>query len=419
MREKRIKSFLILTLMSLGALAQTAGYKYKTAILPVSQPGFYNVLLTPNLKAHIKTDYSDLRIVDSSGRWVPHLVRYPDAEKTKHELLWDLSILKIDNNKNLSEIIVATGKWKIYNLTFTIRSTNVERWGNLTGSEDSIHWFVVNDSIPLQPSISAEVGESEFVINFPANTYKFYKLSIANSGKAPYAITKVKTTYPADDAQGTDSLLHPFENPTSIVLQKDSGNISYITVIQQGNFHTDKIQLQFSGLKYFNRSVSLFIASQGDHATKRPKKQLANFTVSNNSSLHFTVPIFKDSIFYLQVYNDDNPALKLEQVKTFSNGMVATVYLEKNTSYTVLMGNETAALPNYDLTLRDINTSRQLPIAATGKVVALQTDAKAAGTRWHANKLLLWLVIIAAASALTFFTYRLVKDIGKSNNSTS
>ena len=416
MSVRRIKSLLVCTVLCLSAFAQTEGYQFAADIVPVKETGFYNILLTPQFKAHIKKDYSDLRFVNSSGKWVPHLVRNPSNEQTYHNARWDFSIVKNVSNKDVSELIISAGKQKISNLRFRLRNTAVERFGNLTGSEDSINWFIINDSVQLRPSLSDVSGESDFVVKFPTSTYQFYKLVIVNKGKAPYAISKVTSEYAITKTGINDSLWQPLLNPATSITQKDSGKISYITVVQTANFHSNKIQLFLSGSKYFNRLVELYLPEFQKQSNNSPRRFVTSFAASNNSSLLFNIPLFNDSIFYLAIRNDDNLPLKVNEVKTFSDRQVATVFLEKYSAYSIIMSNAAATLPKYDLQTESIDPDKNLRLATTGNIRHVTSKNAQSRISCFKSKGILWLVIFAAAVVLTFFTFRLIKDIGKTKD---
>jgi hypothetical protein len=419
MKRKRVKSLLFSMLVSLACFAQTGGYRFRADIDPVKETGFYNIILTPQLHAHLKTDYSDLRIVNASGNWVPHLLRNPGDEQTKHETVYALPIIKNEGNSSSSEITISTPHLKISNLIFTLRNTLVERFGNLTGSEDSINWFIVNDSVQLSPVASDLTGESELIINFPQNNYRFYKLSIANKGKAPYAITTVTSRNAVNNAGADQSLSQPLLNPIPSVTQKDSGKISYIRVVQKAAFHTDAIQLIFSGSTFFNRLAGLYVPVSGMSSNNAPGRFVTSFNISNNSPSRFAVPLFNDSVFYILIHNEDNPPLSVEEVKTWSAFRIATVYLEKRRTYGIIMGNQSAISPSYDLNIDEPGIATILPVAPTGKVKEIQPGDVKSSSYWYKNKWMLWLVIAAAASVLLFFTIRLIKDMGETKDGIS
>jgi len=411
MKKKRINSLLVFTLVTLACFAQTNGYRFKAVIEPVKEPGFYNILLTPALNAHLKTDYSDFRIINGAGKWVPHLLRYPKAELTNESVLWNLEIVKNLGNANSSELIIKTPGQSLSNITFITRNTSVQRFGSLTGSDDSINWYIINDSVLISPAISAP-GDSEFSLNFRPNTYHFYKLSIANKGKAPYAIKAAATNAAAMEPGANQSLLLPIQNPAANISHQDSAKTTYIRVVQNAGFHVDEIELKLSGPKYFNRNIQIYIPAAENIKNVFTRKSIAALAISSNSSLRFPVPVFSDSIFYLAISNEDNLPLTVEAVNTYCGMHVATVYMEKNFRYNIIMGNAGATLPRYDLKQDDIDVNKLLPLVSTGNITML--GDKLPGTNaWYNNKWMLWLFIGAAAAVLCMFTFRLIKDIGK------
>ncbi len=410
MKKKRINCFITGCLFSLTGFAQTDGYRFTAEIEKVNESGFYNILFTPALKAHLKKDYSDLRIINTAGKWVPHLLRYPKGEQTNHNVLYDLQIVKQKEDLVSSEIIVKALAGPLSNFTILTRNTDVERFGILTGSDDSTSWFVINDSVLIKP-VASTPNESKFSFHFRPNTYRFYKLTILNKGKAPYAIKAATTEAAAFEEGSNQSLLMPVKNPAPTIVQQDSATTSYIKVSQKEGYHVDEVELSLSGSHFFNRDVRLFIPAPGREMNLLAGNLIASFVISSNNSLRFSVPVFKEPTFYIAIDNEDNLPLKVEAVTTYSKNHIATVYLEKNNRYAMIMGNETATIPRYDLQAGDIDVKKILPVVATGKVSLLPVKEPAAAA-WYNNKWTLWIFIAAAASILCFFTFRLIKEMG-------
>ncbi len=410
MKKKRINTFLICLLLATHGFSQTKGYRYTALIDPVKKEGFYNILITPAINAHLKTDYTDFRIINSAGKWVPHLVRYPKEEQTATSVLWDLGIVKNSGNTVSTEIILKTPSQSLSNITFSMRNSGAERFGTLTGSDDSIRWFMIYDSMPIRPLVSTP-QESEFSFNFRPTTYQFYKLTIDNKGKAPYAI-KGATTRRIAVQQGSDSMmLEPFQNPAVAISQQDSAKTSYIKLQQRGNFHVDEIELIVDGSAWFNREVQLYLQVAPGQKKNVSTKILSTFIISNSKSLRFKVPVFSDALFYLAIANADNLPLKVQAVNTYCGRRVATVYLENNGGYSIMMDNAAALTPSYDLQLADLNKRQSLPFIGTGSITSLPGSA-VGNVAWYENKWLLWSLIIASAALLCFFTFRLTKDLG-------
>jgi len=79
MKIKRHSLLLICLFTWLHSITQVTGYHYQAAIERIKESGFYNIVLSPAINAHLKIDYSYLRIANDSGKWVPHLLRMPNG----------------------------------------------------------------------------------------------------------------------------------------------------------------------------------------------------------------------------------------------------------------------------------------------------------------------------------------------------
>ena len=410
--KKKIASLLLFcTITTLSSFAQVAGWHYQAAIDSVKEAGFYNIVLTPEITTHLKTDYNDLRIVNDSGKWVPHLLRLPNTELTVEQIIWELQIIKKENTTAFTELIIKSLPAAISNLVLKLKNTDAERFCTLTGSDDSKKWFIINDSILIRPGKPVDDIQVRFNIQFPLTNYKFYKLILYNNGKAPFDIIGVASAGPAT---GPDTALiqKPIENPAASIIQKDSDKISYIKVTQQAKYHFDEIRFKISGAKYFSRAVDLYIPQSAAHSFKNPGQLIKSFTISNNNTLQFRVPLINANTFYLIIYNEDNLPVKIDEVKTYNSFRIATAYFEKGNNYKMVMDNATATIPNYDLQQLNISNKQLLPSATIGAIAAIPQPAiiiTSANNKW-----LIWLTIGIAAIVLGFFTYKLIIEMNKS-----
>jgi hypothetical protein len=91
---------------------------------------FYNILITLEINARLKIDHTDLRIINSTGKWVPHLLRYPNGEQSSTNVLWDLRIVRNSGNAiSTEEVTVGAACSAIINITFNV----------IIGAEDLEH----------------------------------------------------------------------------------------------------------------------------------------------------------------------------------------------------------------------------------------------------------------------------------------
>ncbi len=410
--KKKLYNFLLLFIyINSHCIAQTAGWHYQAGINTIKEPGFYNIDITAAINAHLKTDYSDLRIVNDSGKWVPHVISRLDSQAASGKSTIDLTITKKTNTANTTELIVQNSLSTITDLILSLKNTDADRFCNVTGSDDGTNWFIINDSMLIHPIRSLDSNNTSFTIQFPPNNYQYYKLLIDNKGKAPFNILGIKTTLDTVTSVLPNTALST-ENPATLIVQKDSGKLSFIKVDQTAAYHFDAIHFKISGTKYFSRTVDLYIPQSATHSFYNPGQLLRSFTVSNNSNNQFKLPVSNAVTFYLIIHNEDNLPVKTEEVKTFNARYVATVYLEKENKYKMILDNQQAATPSYDLQLPGIDKIRLLPeVAATGITAIEQpvvTTNKATNNKW-----MIWLMIAIAVMVLGFFTYKLITDMNK------
>ncbi|MBL0357781.1 MAG: hypothetical protein IPP72_13240 [Chitinophagaceae bacterium] len=414
MKKKLYNFFVLLVFATAGAEAQTAGYHYQAPVIGNPADEFYNIVLTPEINAHVKTDYSDLRIVNDSGKWVPHLVRIPNNEIVKDAVTRHRKILKKAGTKVLTEIITEGNGKEISNLVFTLKNAVTERYCTLTGSDDLKSWFIINDSIRII-TVKRDGGDiSDFELRFPPVSYKYFKISINNNGKEPLNIIHAGTIG-VSETPGRFRHYPAVNNPTCTLFQKDSAKISFIRVEQSAPFHFETIALKLSGVKYYNRMADLYFPVSVHHSFSNPGRLVQSFTVSNNSTLQFRVPVSNAKTFYILIRNEDNLPLKVDDVKTLFDYRVATVYLERSNNYKLLLDNAGETAANYDLSLEDIPLRDSISQTTIGNITALPTTAGQVQPQDNSPKII-WLTIGLAAIALGFFTYRLLTDMSRSKS---
>ncbi|MEP2508434.1 MAG: hypothetical protein ABJH72_03720, partial [Reichenbachiella sp.] len=66
-------SWLICLLFGFNLQAQE--FTYEASVTPVSEQGFYSIVLSPELLGKLKSDHSDLRIYDDDGQEQPYLLK--------------------------------------------------------------------------------------------------------------------------------------------------------------------------------------------------------------------------------------------------------------------------------------------------------------------------------------------------------
>lgn len=393
----------------MSCFAQTTGFKYFSNLDSIKKSGFYNISISPEISSHLKTDYSDVRITNESGKWIPHLLYAPVAEDSNSVLLSDLKYNIAENTTTATEIIIDANQPTSNNIGLRLTNSTAERYGSFSGSNDKINWFSINDSIVLKPIADEKETATVIRINFPTNNFRYFKMVIHNNHKNPFEIKGViEFVYSAGIGNPAIKLI---TNPAPLIQQMDSGKISYIRVSQQQPFHFDHISFQTWNVKYFNRRVDIYVPTSKNHSYANPGQWIQSFTISNNSNLQCKVPLTKASVFYVLIYNEDNLPLFVKELSTACSHRYITAFLEFGIRYKLMMDYEQATIPHYDLSFLNTKLPDSIPFLNSSKIV--QVISKQANNINSNNKWILWISIAAALVILLFFTFKMIKEVDK------
>ena len=416
MMKKRLINIFICCIISYASFAQVEGYKFYALLDTVKKSGFYNIALAPAINANLKTDYSDVRIVNAANKWVPHILHTPKYAYGDILIKADLKYTITENNKSNTNILISSAKVDRNNIGLIMNNTSAERYCKLSGSDDNKNWFVINDSILIDPESNEENSETDFRIDFPKCNYLFYKISIINNNKDPFKIKAV--VYNTTGTAVSKIKINETKNLNTVVFQKDTAKISYIKVTQQKAFHFDALNLKLNGSTYFSRKVELYVPDKGiANSFANMGELVKSFTVSNNSALKTDFLVQASKVFYLLIYNDDNLPLTVNTVSTIISEHYITSYLEKGQVYKLILGNEMATLPNYDLEETFPTMKDTLPLLAAKEIIAFKENIVAPNDLpKNNNKWIIWTALITGLFILLFLTIKMMKEVNKKTN---
>ena len=411
MINKKLINFLFFISVSLPTFAQKDGYNFYTNLDSIKKSGFYNIVLSPAINAKLKTDYSDVRIINNANKWIPHVFHSPGNEISRNAIQFNLKFSLQESNKTKTTIIINATK-PINNIELLIKNTSVQKFCTLSGSNDNNNWFIISDSILLNPIPSEKSTVSNLKINFVESNYTNFKLVIYNRNKDPYNVLAIlqNATIIGFFSNFMDS---SWRNPVTTLVQKDSGKFSYIKINQQKTFHFNEINIKAEGIKYYNRNVDLYISDNKTNSFTIPGRFIQSFSIANNSKLELKLPTQNAPTFYLTIHNEDNPALQINEVNTTLSYCYITAYLEKDNDYKLIMGNEQATLPNYDITKDYPNVKNSVTLVNTGKIFAYKNIEEIKTDSYTNSKWIIWAAIIFTLLILLFFTKSMITEVNK------
>ncbi|MGC4035250.1 MAG: hypothetical protein QM764_04755 [Chitinophagaceae bacterium] len=409
---KRVSNIFLLMLLSCCAI-NAQQFKNSATLDTVKQDGFYSIPVTPQLSSYLKNDFSDIRIADEKGEWVPHIVRWPLKNVIIESLISYLPILSKEKNVATTTIIAKNiGKESITNLILGLKNSAATRTVIVSGSDDQVNWFAITDSLVLKPETI--IDEPAVSISFPVVNYNFFKIVLFNNRNDPYNIKKIMTEGPAP-VHDLDKKRKFITNPPLIFNQSDSANFSLLRIENPEHFHIDKLIIHVASPHFFDRRATLFIGNQNITFHAAQNKQAAeNIILSSAGECRYNIKVMNDSILYLLIENRDNPPLKIDSVVTEQTSRELVAYLEKRKQYKILFNDPDAKIPDYDLQKFQNSIPDSLPNLSMGIITTvepapglLQKHEKNFWQQW------MWPVIILVLIILLYFTFSLIRDVRK------
>ncbi len=180
-----------------------------------------------------------------------------------------------------------------------------------------------------------------------------------------------------------------------------SNKITSLIIRNLNGFHINLVQLKVKGPRFYKRQLEVV----------KGNVLIGSFVISSDSLVVLPLPSFKDSIFTIRIFNEDNEPLSIIDVLTGQSAEKLVTYLELGKSYTLEMNNENLSSPHYDLAnfkdsipkyVQEIGISDIIPM-----LQAKKPDDNNSKQPW------LWPALIFSLIVLGVLTYGLTKDLAK------
>jgi len=405
MSWKRNKFLMFALLLSWPAVAQ---FQRTCTLDSVSASGFYSILISPELSAFVKTDLSDLRIVNEKDQWIPHIIN-PPWGKTSHDYVYfEMPIARRENTHSQTILIIRNNSDnKLSNLFLSVKNATISRFASLSGGDDQVNWYSITDSLLLKdPDISDD--KTLLKIFFSPVHYNYYRIIISNGKNDPLNILQVINEGPA--------LPEKFErfiiNPKSAFNQLDSVGYSLIKIENENNFHVSKLNIHVSSPKYFERLARLFSSYAGSIHEMLRKASNTDFIITSNSSGEYNIPTINNRVFYLLVENKDNPPLQIKSITTEQDKKKIIAWLDKGKKYRLLFNDSLAQAPDYDLQQFSGRIPNSVPILGIGRIEVINETKMKVNTEKN-HMWWIWPTLAAVILLLGYFTLSLTRDVNK------
>ena len=403
-KANKLAGYICCLLFSVAGSAQN-NFAWEASVREVGESGFYKLPLTPEVVAKCRQGLQDIRIFDNDGRQVPYILKN-DMPIYRSEYFVSFPVVAVQKEKDKQTHITLRNatKQRIDNLLLYIRNNNARRSFALSGSNDSLQWYIIRENIYLENLSDHESQTITQPISFPPNDYEFYQITIAGENVVPFEILQAGV-YKGESVSGKF-----IEIPSPRLQQKDSADKnSYINVSFDEPYLMNKFIILTEGPKFFKRQFTF-------EKTNSFREEVLNGYLYSDSVNSFLADV-KGNQYLLRIRNDDNEPLRITAIRGFQLYTYLLTYLERENGYSLQFGDSLASSPKYDLaafadildfnpkelSIGDIRQNNRNPIASSNS---------------KASNIFLWTIIIAVLVTLIYFTFKMTKEINKKKDNT-
>jgi len=394
------KNNLLICMLLACCTAGAQQFGEKASLQPITATGFYSISITPQLSSYVAVDYRDLRIADDKNKFIPYLIISKRPSFSKHQYN-KLPIIRNDITDNSRSVLVIKNEkhLKISSIALLIRNAGLNKNATISGSDDSIHWFIITENINLKRQTVTEADRNIQTVDFPTSSYVFLKIVIDNRRNSPLHVIEA-VSYMNGERVETNSYVM---NPSPSFIQTDSSdNNTYVRVRQDATYHINRIALQIEDPGFYERKADITNTTG-----------IADFTIRSGSNSSFDLPTFNDTSWLIKIYNGDNPPLKINFIALEQKTQSIIAYLQAGHTYHLLLHDPAAIKPVYDLEQFKDSIPGILPQLEIASFEKIDNKSSAAENKFFISSAWLWPLIMVVLATLGFITYRLTKEMNK------
>ncbi len=393
--------------------ADTISQSRHEAILDtVTVTDFHHIAITPALGSLLKTDLSDLRIIDEKGRPVPYTIESKTEAPGRKQIEFHLPIISRRNTATTTELLIHNEEGKrLDHFLIGLKNAVARRSVSLSASDDQQHWFVVVDSTGFVPPAGNEAMVQTWDFHFQPVNYRYFRMVIFNERNQALNILNVRSSM--DTAKDGSTAF--VTNPRYTFSQREDGRISKINLYGDGDtaYQFNRIHFGIEGARHYRRNVRYY-TGVGKPGEETPQQYAGSFTLDSDEKFGYDIPIIKSPLLFLEIDNGDNPPLRISSISTTQSYRSVIAYLEKGKRYRLLLNDPQARAPIYDLEEFKDRIKPGVPLEYTS-ILALDVPSEA-GEPESAFKRWIWPVLAILILLLGLLAWKLTRDMRNESN---
>jgi hypothetical protein len=307
-----------------------------------------------------------------------------------------------------SLILRNPNKTPINNIHLMIKNAEASREVSLLGSDDKKNWFSIRDRFGLTAPQSPSGTQEIKIVGFPWSNYEFYLLEIKDSVRAPLNILKAGH-YEARSADGKF---------TSLVLNVDAYDSvkekkTYVDLTFDALQFVNRLEVDVSGVKYYRRQAMLLekrVRTEKNGKRKEYYSPVQSFELTTGRTAIVDLPSVRGQQFRIEIANEDNPPLKISAIKAFQLNRYLTVWLTKDTPYTIQFGQSNLKAPVYDLPFFQDSIPQNVEIIEAHDIKLLPKTSDKKTESFFTNRSIIWIAIVVVILILGYMSISLVRE---------
>ena len=403
---------LLTALLLITKASWAQSFRFRADVHTVQQSGFHRILLPPSVVGHLNETLTDIRLFDSQQQEVPYqLLRQQPRQSAPFV---EYAMVSKQSRPNVATTVVVRNPTKsaISSLGIVIKNTNVSKKARLSGSSDAKTWYALDDAIWLEPTVSNATTSETKQIDFPLSDYEYYRLEVNDSLSTPLNILRVGH-YRSTTSSGAYTPI-----PDLAVSQRDSSDKrSYIHLTRPTDARFDKLAIMVQASAPFRRQAELGqfrIQKRKRGRVDRWFEVVRSFELSSSDSNIVYLPGLKAKDMYLVIANDDNPPLRVRDVRAYQLTTYLVASVTAGQSYQLRFSGDGIAAPVYDMAPFKTNLVAKSPIIGVGDVVSTDADNMPSASLFT-DRRIIWPALGLVLLVLGLLSYRMIREMGKAN----
>ena len=380
---------LIIFLSVTSALHPQTTWSEKIETAPSN--GYYNITVSQELIGLSKYgQLTDFRIFDEQENEVPYFVRISAPVLTTSSRK-ALNILTNTAKDSINTLVFENSEERTIDYVYIdINKADVRKSVRIRGASEPDNWYMVKETTPLH-----EGSDNTYTINFPKGNYRYYEITITNSGGSPLHIQGL--------SQLENSSIFGEFTPLPVndyTIETDS--LTKNTVINFNNpqpYRIARLMFGISQPELYLRKASIFSSFDA-----------VDFQISSRSdNVIYLYNFPSDSTTRIIIYNQNNPGLQVNSIR--AEGLVHHLccYLEKGKKYTIKLNDYPRT--NYDIEHFKNDIPEKLPVITTFGLESYTIVPPVKVLRFYEKPVFLWSAIIIAGLILAFVCIRVFREL--------